>query len=134
MAFGGKREMKIKTTLLTAFSAATLAIGVIAVVVINQPAKVAPPPTVATVKGDQAQVVTFTAKRGQDVLTQLRQHAAVVTKDSAYGPYVDAINGVVGGTDGKYWSFYVDGKLAQKGAAEYVTTGGETIQWKFEKM
>ena len=124
--------MKIKTTLLAAFSAATLAIGVTAVVILNQPHKVAPPTTVAAVKGDSTQIVTFTAKRGENVLAQLKQHASVVTKDSAYGPYVDAINGVVGGTNGKYWSFYVDGKMADKGAADYVTTGGETIQWKFE--
>lgn len=80
-----------------------------------------------------ANLVTFTAVADKTVLEQLQVEADTVeTKDSDYGPYVDSINGVVGGTGGKYWTFYVDGQMANIGAAEYKTKGGEKIEWKFE--
>ena len=126
--------MKTKTSIIAVFGAVVVAIGVTTVVLINQPAK-APEQQVAATQSqpkDNPRLVTFTATKGKDVLTQLKSHATVVTKDSQYGPYVDTINGIKGGTDGKYWSFYVNGTLAQKGAADYVTTGGEKIEWKFE--
>lgn len=77
--------------------------------------------------------VQYVAIKGQTILAQLLTKAEVVTKDSSYGTFVDSINGVRGGTDGKYWVFYVDGKMADKGADAYVAVGGEVIEWKFEK-
>lgn len=127
--------MKTKTLpIMAVFGAVAIAIGVTTVVLINQPAK-APEQQSAAPKSQveqQTKLVIFTAESGKNVLEQLQAHATVVTKDSQYGPYVDSINGVKGGTDDKYWSFYVDGQLAQKGAAEYVTKGGEKVEWKFE--
>lgn len=76
--------------------------------------------------------VTFTAQAGKSVLAQLQDRAKVVTKKSSYGAYVASINGKASGNDGKYWTFYVNGKVASKNAAEYITNGGEKIQWKFE--
>lgn len=78
--------------------------------------------------------ITFTAKKGETVLAQLKTVAKVTTKDSSYGLYVDGINGLNGGRDGKYWSYYIDGKLASVGAASYVSKGGEKIEWKLEKI
>lgn len=75
---------------------------------------------------------TYDGVEGQTALALLKAEADVVTKDSAYGPYVDTINGVVGGTDGKYWAFYVNGQMAQVGADAYVTKAGDKIEWKFE--
>lgn len=116
------------------FGAVVIAIGVTAMVLINQPAK-APEQKTDTSQSQtsgQTKLVSFTAEKGKNVLDQLKSNATVETKDSQYGPYVDSVNGVKGGTDGKYWSFYVNGTLAQKGAADYVTDGGEKIEWKFE--
>lgn len=59
---------------------------------------------------------------------------SVVVIDSEYGKYVDSINQLVGGSDGKYWSFYIDGELAELGADAYQPTGGEVIEWKFQKL
>jgi hypothetical protein len=126
--------MKTKTTVMAVFGAVAIAIGVTTLVLINRPIK-APVQQVAaseTVTKTQANLVSFTAEKGKNVLEQLKSHATVVTKDSQYGPYVETINGIKGGTDGKYWSFYVNGSLAQKGAADYITEGGEKIEWKFE--
>jgi uncharacterized protein YxeA len=76
--------------------------------------------------------VSYDGQEGKTALELLKQNAEVVTKDSAYGPYVDSINNVQGGTDGKYWAFYVNGQMAQVGADAYQTKTGDKIEWKFE--
>jgi hypothetical protein len=76
--------------------------------------------------------ISYTGQEGKTALELLTQKATVITKDSAYGPYVDTINGVQGGTDGKYWAFYVNDELAQVGADAYQTKSGDKIEWKFE--
>ena len=94
-------------------------------------------PRVAVVAPAEQQHKNFTylkyqGKTGSTALALLKAAAAVETKDSAYGPYVDSINGVTGGTDGKYWAFYVNGALAQVGADAYTTKHGDSIEWKLE--
>lgn len=132
---------KTKTILIAAFTGVAVVIGITTLVLVNQPAA-------STTNNDQqaaqqaqqatsqvSDVVTFTAVADQTVLAQLKaNNDTVVTKDSAYGEYVDSINGKVGGTDGYYWSFYVDGQMASIGAGDYKTTGGEKVEWKFEKQ
>lgn len=79
--------------------------------------------------------ISYTAKAGMSALDQLKSEADnVVVKDSDYGQYVDSIEGHVGGSDGKYWSFYVDGTMSNIGAADYKQLGGEVITWKFQKL
>lgn len=77
--------------------------------------------------------ITFTAVDGKTVLAQLKAKANVTTKQSDFGTLVESINGLKNGTDGKYWLFYIDGKMAPKGADALVTGGGEVVEWKFEK-
>lgn len=128
--------MKNKTIITSVLAAAAIAIGVTTVVLVSQPAKETPNSSVSeqqqAAPSQNENLVSFTAVSGKSVLDQLKEQATVEVKDSSYGPYVDAINGKVGGTDNKYWSFYVDGQLAQVGAAEYMPNGGELIEWKFE--
>jgi hypothetical protein len=81
---------------------------------------------------EPATTVRFTAQADKTVLEQLQQVGKVTTKDSQYGPFVESINGFTGGTDNKYWSYYVDGQMANIGAGEYRTIGGEEIIWRFE--
>ncbi len=76
--------------------------------------------------------ISYTAVAGKTVLEQLQSQHDVVVADSQYGPYVDSINDIKGGADGKYWSYYVNGQLASTGAGANITTGGEKITWKFE--
>jgi hypothetical protein len=120
------------------FSAVVLAIGVTTVVLLNKPAQPAPtqaeaaPAQTQEVQAAQTESLQFTAVAGKTVLEQTETKARVETKGSDFGPFVESINGLKGGTDSKYWSYYVNGELAQIGAADYVTEGGETIEWKFE--
>jgi len=79
--------------------------------------------------------IRYTAEAGISSLAQLKQEAKdVVTVESSYGEYVDAIGTHKGGTDGNYWSFYVDGSLSEVGAGSYIQKGGEVIEWKFQKL
>ena len=79
--------------------------------------------------------ITYTAKAGITSLDQLKTESKdVVTKQSTYGEYVDSIEGSVGGTNGKYWSFYVNGTMSEVGAGTYIQKGGEQIEWKFQKL
>ena len=86
----------------------------------------------AKTKGAHTTHLSYVGVQGKTALELLKQHAAVAIKDSSYGPYVDSINGLVGGTDGKYWAFYVNGKLAEVGANAYITQSADQIEWKFE--
>lgn len=85
-----------------------------------------------TTAAQQQTTITYTGEKGKTALAQLKEREHVTTKSSQYGEYVDSINGVQGGTGGKYWSFYVNNKLSEVGAGAYTSTGGESITWKFE--
>lgn len=130
--------MKTKTTILAILGVLILGVGVtsVALIALDGPKTPAPQPqeqtTQPTENQNQENTVRFTAEPDKNVLEQLASHAAIETKDSQYGVYVDTINGKKGGEGGKYWTFYVDGEMSQVGAAAYVTKGGEIIEWKFE--
>ena len=47
------------------------------------------------------------------------------------GYFVEEINGV-GGGQGKYWIYYVNGKEASVGIKDYVVKEGDIISWKHE--
>lgn len=76
--------------------------------------------------------VAYDGVEGKTALELLKTKATVVTKDSDYGPYVESINGLAGGSEGKYWAFYVNGQMAPVGADAYKTKADDKIEWKFE--
>jgi len=79
--------------------------------------------------------ISYTAVSGKTSLDQLKESTAdVQTKTTEYGEYVDTIGTLVGGTDGKYWTFYIDGEMASVGAGSYTQKGGEKIEWKFVSL
>ena len=47
---------------------------------------------------------------------------------------INSINNVVGGTDGKYWQYYVNGQLPMVGADKYAISNGASIEWRFEVL
>lgn len=75
-------------------------------------------------------IVNYSGVIGKTALELLKAGAEVETQDSSYGEYVVAINGVK--NSGQFWLFYVNGAAATVGAGEYVTTNGETIEWRLE--
>lgn len=87
-----------------------------------------------TEQKEQKQVmhIAYDGEEGKNALDLLNENADVETKDSSYGPYVDSIGGIKGGTDGKYWTFYINGEAAAVGAGAYITKEGDMIEWKFQ--
>lgn len=62
------------------------------------------------------------------------QELNLVFREKAYagmGTLVEQIGEKKNGEDGKYWHYYVNGKLAPVGADSYVIQNGDTIEWKF---
>ncbi|MCX6661497.1 MAG: DUF4430 domain-containing protein [Euryarchaeota archaeon] len=45
---------------------------------------------------------------------------------------INSINDAVGGTDGKYWQYYVNGKLPDVGADKCIVINGDVLTWSFE--
>ena len=79
--------------------------------------------------------ISYTANTNGTALDQLTKlNSTVITEDSEYGKLIISINGLKGGSDGKYWSFYIDGEMAQVGADTFKPAGGELIEWKFQAL
>lgn len=72
--------------------------------------------------------------RGQDgvtALSLLKRHAQVQTKHYSFGDMVVSINGAAG-TGPKYWTFYVNGKMADVGASTYHSKSTDNLMWKLQ--
>jgi hypothetical protein len=79
-----------------------------------------------------AKPVSYQGQEGKSALELLKSHVRITTQQSSYGEYVNTINGVQSGTDGKYWALYVNGKQTPIAAGNYITQAGDTVEWKFE--
>ncbi len=77
--------------------------------------------------------VKYSGIEGKTVLELLSAYGnKVETKSSSMGDYVDSINGIKGGTEGKYWLFYVNGEMPTLGADQYITATGDSVEWKLQ--
>lgn len=48
------------------------------------------------------------------------------------GIFVESINGFKGGTDNKWWQYWVNGKLGEVAADKKSVRAGDIVEWKFE--
>lgn len=94
----------------------------------------APEPAVSTVSTTpkQPETLTYDCQKGKNAYELLSQKTSgnLETKDYSFGKMINAINGVKGGADGKYWIYFVDGKSASLSADNYKCRGHEKIEWK----
>lgn len=71
------------------------------------------------------------------VMEQASQQAGfnfITSQHGSLGAFVEQIGSVASGKkSGKYWIYYVNGKLATSGVSQYVVNAGDVIEWKFEK-
>ncbi|MBX4204907.1 MAG: DUF4430 domain-containing protein [Candidatus Doudnabacteria bacterium] len=86
-----------------------------------------------TENNQQISSVTYDGQDGRNALDLLKVFHQVDTKDTSYGPMIIGIDGVKPDSS-HYWGFYVDGKLADRGADQYITKNGEHIEWKLDKI
>ena len=83
----------------------------------------------STVSHAQHNTFSYKGQDGKDALTLLKAQTSVEQDQSGM---VVGINGTKS-VGHEYWAFYVNGKLASVGPADYKTKNGETIEWKIEK-
>ncbi|HZP55849.1 MAG TPA: DUF4430 domain-containing protein [Candidatus Saccharimonadales bacterium] len=88
---------------------------------------------VITQQQSQTTYVKYQGKQGQNALSLLKKYTTVAVKHYSFGDQVTSINGTQGNGP-KYWSFYVNGKLADVGAGTYVTKSSDVIEWKLQKL
>jgi len=62
-----------------------------------------------------------------------RNLVTVQTKKYDFGTLVDSIDGVVNGTDGKYWIYEVNGESPTIAADQYIVQPGDIVEFKFTK-
>ena len=75
--------------------------------------------------------LSYPGKTGKNALDLLKEKASIEQVSSGL---VNGINGRKSDSGmHEYWAFYVNGKLAQVGPADYQTKDGDTIEWKIEK-
>ncbi len=75
---------------------------------------------------------TITVYPGETALGLITKSHLTQTKEYSFGTLVESIDNVKGGTDGKYWLFYVNGKQATVGAGDYKLQSGDSIEWRLE--
>lgn len=74
--------------------------------------------------------VTYQGQKGKNALELLQAQTA--TEQDASG-LVTTINGKkADASNHEFWTFYVNGKIASIGPAQYVTKDTDTIEWKIE--
>jgi hypothetical protein len=79
----------------------------------------------------RADYVSYPGQDGKNALELLKSHTKVQTKSSSFGDMVVAINGK-DGANKKYWTFYINGEMAQVGAGAYTTKNADKIEWKLQ--
>ncbi|MCK4524995.1 MAG: DUF4430 domain-containing protein [Candidatus Andersenbacteria bacterium] len=52
----------------------------------------------------------------------------------SYGVFIESINGIKNGDDGKYWQYYINDVLGDVAADKKVLKEGNNIEWRFEEV
>lgn len=91
-------------------------------------------PAAKLTTSEDKKTVSYDGQTGKTALEILKSLTTVATKQSSYGEFVTGIGGVQADGTTQFWSFYVNGKLADVGAGTYKTTNGEKIQWRIENV
>jgi hypothetical protein len=113
---------------MVAVAAIAIAGGITGAVIANSPSH-----KVSTVVNAQHQTtyIKYNGQNGQNALALLKKHATVTVKHYSFGDQVVSINGTAG-SGPKYWSFYINSKMADIGAGNYITKNSDKIEWKLQ--
>ncbi len=88
--------------------------------------------------GEEVKVFNLEFKEGMTAFDALKQKTAekgliLETKSYDIGVFIENIGGVKNGENGKYWVYYVNGKLAEVASDKYQLKAGDKVEFKFEK-
>lgn len=96
----------------------------------QQPEQTAPQITIS----EDGKTVSYDGAEGTTALVTLEGLTEVKTKDSSFGKFVTAINGVEADSKTEYWAFYVNGTPASVGAETYTAKANDKFEWRLEKL
>jgi len=112
----------------------TLLIGVAFIYTVNNPSHIStthPTPVIITDAPLQNPSIKYNGEKGQDALSLLKKENEVEMGGSGL---VTSINSrKADDKKHEYWAFYINGKLASVGPAEYKTKDTDRIEWKIDK-
>jgi len=80
----------------------------------------------------EVKTISYLGVEGKNALELLRNTHQVDFQTSDFGVFVTEIDGVKNTSD-TFWMYYVNDKLAEVAADQYVTKEGDKIEWKYEK-
>lgn len=86
-------------------------------------------------KPESTDLISYNCEEGQTAYDLLfkKVDGQVVVKEYSFGKMVDTVGGLKGGTEGKFWIYFVEGKSATISADTYYCQNQEEIEWKFLK-
>lgn len=71
-----------------------------------------------------------------DFLFECAEHHGFSVKADFWQSYdslfIEAINGIENGEDGRYWQYYVNGEFANVGCSRYYLSDNDVVEWYFE--
>ena len=94
------------------------------------------PPDIETARADLPAEyrIVYAGEDGKTVLELLEEHVeSFATKGQGSEILVTSINGITGGTEGRYWLYYVNEKAALIAASRMTTVDGDSIEWLFAR-
>ena len=70
-----------------------------------------------------------------DLLKEASEKLSFSIKSKTYdiGVFIESINGIDGGKDNKYWSYYVNGEMPMISADKNLLKLGDKVDFKFEE-
>jgi len=83
--------------------------------------------TKVTLSGEEMTALEVLQKGAEELGLEVK------TKDYDFGTSVEGIGDNIGGTDGYYWLFYVNGAMAQVGVDVQKVEAGDKVEFKYEK-
>ncbi|HVF69160.1 MAG TPA: DUF4430 domain-containing protein [Xanthomonadales bacterium] len=110
-----------------------LLIGAAALFTVNNPSKIvdSPTPTIVSEQETQSQTLSYQGEDGKDALSLLKDKATVEQNSS--GLVISINDRLAEDKNKEFWAFYVNGKMAEVGPAEYITKDTDKIEWKIER-
>lgn len=94
------------------------------------------PPNLADVRERLAPPhhLVYEGRQGSTVLELLEENAeSVGTRRYGDQVLVESVNGITGGTDGRYWFYYVNGEPGLVAASQRSTRDGDRVEWVFSR-
>ncbi|MFH1442978.1 MAG: DUF4430 domain-containing protein [Candidatus Micrarchaeota archaeon] len=75
-------------------------------------------------------------EKGTSALAAFEKAAKLEYKKYPFGSYVYSINGKRENTynDGRYWQYYVNGKIAMVAVDNFIITSGARLEFRYEKQ